>query len=37
MDHFSNMRSAFDEFDRMADRMMGGFGMPKMDISKLKM
>lgn len=29
-----NIRSHFDEFDRMADRMMANFGMPKMDISK---
>ena len=24
-----------DEFDRMADRMMKSFGMPKMDLSKI--
>jgi hypothetical protein len=24
----------FDEFDRMADRMMANFGMPKMDLSR---
>lgn len=29
-DHF---KSAFDDFDRMADRMMASFGMPKMDLS----
>lgn len=29
-----NMRSAFDDMDRMAERMMAGFGMPKMDISR---
>lgn len=26
--------AAFDDFDRMADRMMANFGMPKMDLSK---
>ena len=24
----------FDDFDRMADRMMANFGMPKMDLSR---
>jgi hypothetical protein len=28
-------RSAFDEFDSMADRMMANFGMPKMDMSMI--
>lgn len=32
---FSNHR-AFDDFDRMADRMMASFGMPKMDMSNNK-
>ena len=31
------MRSHFDEFNRMADRMMAGFGMPKMDISNFNL
>ena len=30
---FGNHRAAFDDFDRMADRMMSNFGMPKMDMS----
>lgn len=33
---FSNYRAAFDDFDRMADRMMASFGMPKMDMSNNK-
>jgi len=33
---FSNHRAAFDDFDRMADRMMASFGMPKMDMSNKK-
>ena len=28
-----HFKSAFDEFDSMADRMMANFGMPKMDLS----
>jgi len=34
MDHFGQMalmhRKAFEDFDRMADRMMADFGMPKL-------
>ncbi len=29
----NNHRAAFDDFDRMADKMMSSFGMPRMDIS----
>jgi len=28
-------QSPFEEFDRMADRMFAGFGMPRMDMSKI--
>jgi hypothetical protein len=31
---FGGGAAQFDDFDRMADRMMANFGMPKMDLSR---
>ena len=33
--HFQGMRSHFDEMDRMTEKMMNNFGMPKMDMSNI--
>jgi hypothetical protein len=33
-DHHKFGGAPFDDFDRMADRMMANFGMPKMDLSR---